>query len=94
MFGAYLRNDKHIRGNTDGATGKTQSNEAIRAAEAANMDPVERYIRQVAICGTPQFVEDKLRELEETVPLDYLMIAPLSHGSFTMFTEKVVPKFL
>jgi alkanesulfonate monooxygenase SsuD/methylene tetrahydromethanopterin reductase-like flavin-dependent oxidoreductase (luciferase family) len=94
MFGAYLRNDKHIRGNTDGATGKTQSNEAIRAAEAANMDPVERYIRQVAICGTPAFVEDKLRELEQTVPLDYLMIAPLSHGSFTLFTEKVVPKFM
>jgi alkanesulfonate monooxygenase SsuD/methylene tetrahydromethanopterin reductase-like flavin-dependent oxidoreductase (luciferase family) len=94
MFGAYLRNNHHIRGKPGDATGKTQSNEALLAAEAANMDPVERYIQQVAICGTPERAIDIIQELQETVPLDYLMIAPLSHSSFTLFTEKVLPKFL
>jgi alkanesulfonate monooxygenase SsuD/methylene tetrahydromethanopterin reductase-like flavin-dependent oxidoreductase (luciferase family) len=48
----------------------------------------------VAICGDPAKVIDDLQELEETIPLEYLMIAPLSHQSFVTFTEKVLPKFL
>lgn len=94
MLGAYLRNTSHIRTKPGDATGKTQPNEAVLAAEAANMDPVDRYIQQVAICGTPEKAIDVIEELRETVPLDYLMIAPLSHSSFTLFTEKVLPKFL
>jgi len=31
--------------------------------------------------------------MQETLPLEYLMIAPLSHASFVMFTEKVLPHF-
>ncbi len=30
----------------------------------------------------------------ETIGLDYLMCAPLSHQSFTLFTEQVLPKLL
>ena len=93
-FGAYLRNNSHIRVKPGDPTGKTQSNEAVLAAEAANMDPVDRYIQQVAICGTPEKAIDVIAELRETIPLDYLMIGPLSHNSFTLFTEKVLPKFL
>jgi hypothetical protein len=33
-------------------------------------------------------------ELRETIGLDYLMCAPLSHRSFMLFTEQVLPKLL
>jgi len=32
--------------------------------------------------------------MQETLPLEYLMVAPLSHKSLVTFTEKVMPKFL
>ena len=57
-------------------------------------DPVERYMTDVVIRGTPDRVTDKILELRETVGIDYLMCAPLSHESFTLFTEKVLPKLL
>jgi alkanesulfonate monooxygenase SsuD/methylene tetrahydromethanopterin reductase-like flavin-dependent oxidoreductase (luciferase family) len=58
------------------------------------VDPVERYMNDVVIRGTPDRVADKVVELSETIGLDYLMCAPLSHQSFTLFTEKVLPKLL
>jgi alkanesulfonate monooxygenase SsuD/methylene tetrahydromethanopterin reductase-like flavin-dependent oxidoreductase (luciferase family) len=58
------------------------------------VDPVERYMTDVVIRGTPDRVTDKILELRETIGLDYLMCAPLSHASFTLFTEKVLPKLL
>jgi alkanesulfonate monooxygenase SsuD/methylene tetrahydromethanopterin reductase-like flavin-dependent oxidoreductase (luciferase family) len=58
------------------------------------VDPVERYMNEVVIRGTPDRVLDKIVELRETIGLDYLMCAPLSHKSFTLFTEKVLPKLL
>jgi alkanesulfonate monooxygenase SsuD/methylene tetrahydromethanopterin reductase-like flavin-dependent oxidoreductase (luciferase family) len=60
----------------------------------ADVDPVERYLNDVVIRGTPDRVADKIAELRETIGLDYLMCAPLSHGSFMRFTEKVLPKLL
>ena len=61
---------------------------------AEGVDPVERYLTDVVIRGTPDRVTDKILELRETIGLDYLMCAPLSHESFTLFTEKVLPKLL
>jgi alkanesulfonate monooxygenase SsuD/methylene tetrahydromethanopterin reductase-like flavin-dependent oxidoreductase (luciferase family) len=58
----------------------------------AGGDPVERYLNDVVIRGTPERVVDTIVELRETIGLDYLMCAPLSHRSFTLFTEKVLPK--
>jgi len=46
------------------------------------------------IWGTPEKVIDDLQALAETLPLDYLMCAPLSHASFELFTERVMPAFL
>ena len=60
----------------------------------ANVDPVERYVQEIAICGTPEKVIADIEEMHETLPLEYLMIAPLSHASFVMFTEKVLPHFI
>ena len=55
-------------------------------------DPVQRYVDDVVIWGTPDQVVDQLRELNETILLDYLMCAPLSHATFELFTDKVLPK--
>ena len=55
-------------------------------------DPVERYLNDVVIRGTPDRVLDTILELRESIGLDYLMCAPLSHRSFLLFTEQVLPK--
>ncbi|MDG2332757.1 MAG: LLM class flavin-dependent oxidoreductase [Myxococcota bacterium] len=57
-------------------------------------DPVQRYLDGVAIFGTPERVVDQLQALSEEMSLNYLLCAPLSHGSFELFTERVLPKFL
>jgi alkanesulfonate monooxygenase SsuD/methylene tetrahydromethanopterin reductase-like flavin-dependent oxidoreductase (luciferase family) len=56
-------------------------------------DPVERYVSEVIIHGTPQGVVDQIRALEETAQLNYLLCAPLSQESFTLLTDKVLPAF-
>ena len=58
------------------------------------VDPIERYVKEVVICGTPEKVIDDLQQMEQILPLEYLMCAPLSHTSFELFTEKVLPHFL
>ena len=57
-------------------------------------DPVQRYLDGVAVWGTPEEVADELQRLEEEMYLGYLLCAPLSHQSFTLFTDKVMPKLL
>src|SRR5262249_11345231 len=46
------------------------------------VDPVERYMNDVVIRGTPDRVADKILELRESIGLEYLMCAPLSHQTF------------
>jgi len=58
------------------------------------VDPVRRYVDDVIIWGSPARVADKLAELGETIDLRYLMVAPLSHATFTLFTDQVLPKVL
>ena len=58
------------------------------------VDPVERYMNEVVLRGTPERVADKILELRESIGLEYLMCAPLSHQTFMLFTEKVLPKLL
>lgn len=55
-------------------------------------DPVERYLRDVVIHGSPESVIDQIKKLREEMPLEYLLCAPLSQSSFTMFTDHVMPK--
>ena len=95
MFGNYLKNKGNIRGGEQAAAeGKTQQNDAILAAERENVDPIERYVNNVALCGDPAKVIDDIERLREENNLEYLMIAPLGHDSFIRFTEKVMPHFL
>ncbi len=63
-------------------------------AATGDQDPIEHYVNNVVICGTPEKVVDDLHQLSEQLPLEYLMCAPLSHESFELFTEQVLPKFL
>jgi alkanesulfonate monooxygenase SsuD/methylene tetrahydromethanopterin reductase-like flavin-dependent oxidoreductase (luciferase family) len=57
-------------------------------------DPVERYVRDVIVHGTPDSVVDQLCELRETISLGYLLCAPLSHTSFELFTKRVLPRIV
>ncbi len=55
-------------------------------------EPAERSVRGAVIHGTPESVVDQIERLREEIGLEYLMCAPLSHESFTLFTERVLPK--
>jgi alkanesulfonate monooxygenase SsuD/methylene tetrahydromethanopterin reductase-like flavin-dependent oxidoreductase (luciferase family) len=72
------------------------ANDVTRATPAPyrteGLDPIDRYMTNVIIHGSPDRVVDHLTELRDTIGLDYLMCAPLSHESFTLFTERVLPK--
>ncbi|NRA01651.1 MAG: LLM class flavin-dependent oxidoreductase [Myxococcales bacterium] len=57
-------------------------------------DPVERYLDGVIVYGTPERVIDQLRALREEMFLDSLLCAHLSHASFELFTERVLPAFV
>jgi alkanesulfonate monooxygenase SsuD/methylene tetrahydromethanopterin reductase-like flavin-dependent oxidoreductase (luciferase family) len=55
---------------------------------------VESYVRDVVLHGSPEKLVDQIAELRDTIGLDYLMCAPLSHQSFTLFTDRVLPKLI
>ena len=57
-----------------------------------DIDPVQRYIDSAILHGTPKRVLDQIKQLQEDIHLDYLIGAPLSHETFMMFTEKIVPQ--
>ncbi len=59
-----------------------------------NLDPVERYLHDVAIVGTAAEVVDRFKELEATIPMNYLMLAPMSQDTFLRFTRDVLPKLV
>ena len=55
-------------------------------------DPVQNYVDRVIIHGSPERVVDELARLHQDIHLDYLIGAPLSHQSFVLLTEKVLPR--
>jgi alkanesulfonate monooxygenase SsuD/methylene tetrahydromethanopterin reductase-like flavin-dependent oxidoreductase (luciferase family) len=57
-------------------------------------DPIERYLDEVILHGTPEAVVDEISRLREEIGLDYLLCAPLSHESFRLLTERVLPRLL
>ncbi len=59
---------------------------------APGADPVQRYLDEVILHGTPQAVLDQILRLREEIGLDYLLCAPLSHQTFTMLTEQILPR--
>ena len=57
-------------------------------------DPVQNYVDRVIIHGSPERVVDQLARLNAEIHLDYIIGAPLSHESFMLFTEQVLPSFV
>ncbi len=55
-------------------------------------DPVQNYVDRVIVHGSPERVVDELARLHEEIHLDYIIGAPLSHQSFLLLTEKVLPR--
>jgi len=56
------------------------------------VDPVQRYLDEVILHGTPDKVGDEILRLREGIGLNYLLCAPLSHQSFMLLTEQVLPR--
>jgi alkanesulfonate monooxygenase SsuD/methylene tetrahydromethanopterin reductase-like flavin-dependent oxidoreductase (luciferase family) len=61
---------------------------------SGTLEPTQLYLDGIIIYGTPERVCDQLQQLHEEIWLDYLLCAPLSHSSFLLFTEKVLPRLL
>ena len=55
-------------------------------------DPVRRYLDEVILHGTPEKVADDIMRLREEIRLDYLLCAPLSHETFLLLTDEVLPR--
>ncbi|MYD42706.1 MAG: LLM class flavin-dependent oxidoreductase [Gammaproteobacteria bacterium] len=50
------------------------------------------YVNNTVIWGTPEQVADQLLELQESISLNYLLAAPLSHATFVKFVDEVMPR--
>jgi alkanesulfonate monooxygenase SsuD/methylene tetrahydromethanopterin reductase-like flavin-dependent oxidoreductase (luciferase family) len=57
-------------------------------------DPIERYLDEVILHGTPEAVSERILALREEIGLDYLLCAPLSHETFMLLTEEVLPRLV
>jgi alkanesulfonate monooxygenase SsuD/methylene tetrahydromethanopterin reductase-like flavin-dependent oxidoreductase (luciferase family) len=57
------------------------------------VDPIRRYLDEVILHGTPEAVVDQICGLQDETALNYLLCAPLSHESFLLLTDKVLPRF-
>ena len=57
-------------------------------------DPVARYLDEVILHGTVDSVAEQILRLREEIGLDYLLAAPLSHESFTLLADKVLPRLM
>ncbi|MGH7286552.1 MAG: LLM class flavin-dependent oxidoreductase [Myxococcota bacterium] len=76
---------------TVGAYIHPQALAGFRPGAERDLDPIDHYLRDVVIHGTPEAVTEQLEKLREDMFLSYLLIAPLSEGSFRLFTERVLP---
>lgn len=65
-----------------------------QAAGGDGRDPVERYVDDVIVWGSPRRVIDELCRLRDEVTLEYLLAAPLSRRSFELLTDEVLPDIL
>jgi alkanesulfonate monooxygenase SsuD/methylene tetrahydromethanopterin reductase-like flavin-dependent oxidoreductase (luciferase family) len=64
----------------------------VQDPAAPGSDPVQRYLDEVILHGTPDAMLDEILRLREEIGLDYLLCAPLSHKTFGLLTEKILPR--
>ena len=55
-------------------------------------DPVDFYLEDVMIHGSPDSVVDQLQAFGTEIGMNYLMAAPMSGRSFRLLTDKVLPR--
>jgi len=72
-------------------TSYAKSPQAPQKVEGEN-DPVQRYVNEVVLWGSPEKVADLLLEYEADKQLNYLLCAPLSHQTFQLFNDEVLPR--
>ncbi len=68
---------------------------AVRQSTVRNFggkDPVEFYLDDVMIHGTPDSVSDQIQSFGEQIGMNYLMAAPMSGRSFRLLTDEVLPR--
>lgn len=80
-IGAYVRP----------APGAPGLNDPLMPNPMSSDDPIQRYVDDVIIHGSPAKVRDILAQLGEEMHLGYLLAAPLSHRSFELLTDQVLP---
>lgn len=77
-------------------SGRYMVKEAVASfrTDGRAVDPKAHYMDGVIVHGSPERVVDQLLELEASLPLDYLLLSPLSEKTFDLFTERVLPKLV
>lgn len=60
--------------------------------DSEHQSAVDRYLDGVIIYGTPDELVHEIARLKQEMFLDYLLLAPLSHSSFVLFTDEVLPR--
>lgn len=63
----------------------------VKRPRTDGLDPIERYVDEVIIHGSPARVVDELLRLRAEIGLDYLLCAPLSQQTFALLTDEVLP---
>ena len=61
-------------------------------SDLADEERVEHYVENVIVHGSPAKVADKLLELQESIDLQYLLASILSHDTFMLLTDEVLPR--
>jgi alkanesulfonate monooxygenase SsuD/methylene tetrahydromethanopterin reductase-like flavin-dependent oxidoreductase (luciferase family) len=64
----------------------------IKDPTAPGNDPIQRYLDEVILHGTPEAILAEILRLREEIGLDYLLCAPLSYKTFSLLTEKILPR--
>ncbi len=62
------------------------------ARDFGGKDPVDHYLDDVMIHGTPDSVADQIRAFGAEIGMTYLMAAPMSGRSFRLLTDEVLPR--
>ena len=75
-----------------GARWTLDSYVAPAAGAPSREERIERYVNEVIIHGSPARVVDELKRLREEIPLRYLLASVLSHETFLLLTDEVIPR--
>ena len=75
-------------------SGPKHQNEKVMVAprDYGGLDPVDHYVGKVMLHGTPDMIVDRVQQLKEEIGLNYLLAAPMSHESFMLLADKVLPR--